>query len=107
MTQYLIFFTFIAFRIQNFDHMWYAMQKYILLDFNTSQTIEIIKNNEFPILLLILFTILHYISYKKGNLPELISKLKLRYWILFLFCIVLPISLFYVGSAQEFIYFQF
>ena len=47
-TQYLIFFTFIAFRIQNFDHMWYAMQKYILLDFNTSQTIEIIKNNEFP-----------------------------------------------------------
>ena len=106
-TQYLIFFTFIAFRIQNFDHMWYAMQKYILLDFNTSQTMEIIKNNEFPILLLILFGVLHYISYKKGNLPERISKLKIRYWILFLFCIVLPISLFYVGSAQEFIYFQF
>ena len=106
-TQYLIFFTFIAFRIQNFDHMLYAMQKYILLDFNTSQTIEIIKNNEFPILLLILFAFLHYISYKKGNLSERISKLKLRYWILFLFCIVLPISLFYVGSAQEFIYFQF
>ena len=106
-TQYLIFFTFIAFRIENFEHMWDAMQKYNLLDFNTSQTIEIIKNNEFPILLLLLFTILHFISYKKGNLPELISKLKLRYWILFLFCIVLPISLFYVGSAQEFIYFQF
>ena len=87
--------------------MWYAMQKYILLDFNTSQTMEIIKNNEFPILLLILFGVLHYISYKKGNLPERISKLKIRYWILFLFCIVLPISLFYVGSAQEFIYFQF
>ena len=68
---------------------------------------EIIRNNEFPILLLVLFVILHYISYKKENLPERISKLKLRYWILFLFCIVLPISLFYVGSAQEFIYFQF
>ena len=106
-TQYLVFFTFIAFRIENFDHMWYAMQKYILLDFNTSQTIEIIKNNEFPILLLIFFAVLHFISYKKGNLPEKISNLKLRYWILFLFCIILPISLFYVGSAQEFIYFEF
>ena len=106
-TQYLVFFTFIAFRIENFDHMWYAMQKYVLLDFGTSQTIDIIKNNEFPILLLISFAILHYISYKKGNLPERISKLKLHYWIVFLFCLILPISLFYVGSAQQFIYFQF
>jgi len=106
-TQYLVFFTFIAFRIQDFDHMWYAMKKYVILDFSTFQTFEIIKNNEFPILLLILFVALHYISYKNGNLPEKISKLKLRYWVLFLFCIILPISLFYVGSAQEFIYFQF
>jgi len=106
-TQYLVFFTFIAFRIQDFDHMWYAMKKYVILDFSTFQTFEIIKNNEFPILLLILFVVLHYISYRNGNLPEKISKLKLRYWVLFLFCIILPISLFYVGSAQEFIYFQF
>ena len=106
-TQYLVFFTFIAFRIQDFDHMWYAMKKYVILDFSTFQTFEIIKNNEFPILLLILFVALHYISYRNGNLPEKISKLKLRYWVLFLFCIILPISLFYVGSAQEFIYFQF
>jgi len=106
-TQYLVFLTFIAFRIQNLDHMSYAMQKYIFLDFSFTQTIEIIKNNEFPILLIILFVILHYFSYKKGNLPEKISNLKLRYWTLFLFCIIVPISLFYVGSAQEFIYFEF
>ena len=106
-TQYLIFFTFIAFRIQDFDHMAYAMKKYIILDFDTIQTIEIIKNNEFSILLLALFAILHYVSYKKGNLPEKISKLKIRYWILFTFFIILPISLFYAGTAQQFIYFQF
>ena len=106
-TQYLVFFTFIAFRIQDFDHMWYAMKKYVILDFTTSQTIEIVKENEFPILLLIIFVILHYISYRKVNLPEKISKLKLHYWILFLFFIILPIALFYIGSAQEFIYFQF
>jgi phosphoglycerol transferase MdoB-like AlkP superfamily enzyme len=87
--------------------MWYAMEKYVILDFTTSQTIEIINENEFAILLIILFVVLHYISYRQGNLPEKISKLKLRYWILFLIFIILPISLFYVGSAQEFIYFQF
>tara|TARA_B100000745_G_scaffold210550_1_gene139422 strand:- start:1557 stop:2033 length:477 start_codon:yes stop_codon:yes gene_type:complete len=106
-TQYLVFFAFIPFIVQDFDHMWYAMEKYVILDFTTSQTIEIINENEFASLLIILFVALHYISYRQGNLPEKISKLKLRYWILFLIFIILPISLFYVGSAQEFIYFQF
>jgi len=106
-TQYLVFFTFIPFVVQDFDHMLYAMKKYVILDFNTSQTIEIINENEFAILLILLFVVLHYVSYRLGNLPEKISKLKLSYWILFLIFIILPISLFYVGSAQEFIYFQF
>ena len=106
-TQYLVFFTFIPFVVQDFDHMLYAMKKYVILDFNTSQTIEIINENEFAILLILLFVVLHYVSYRLGNMPEKISKLKLRYWILFLIFIILPISLFYVGSAQEFIYFQF
>ena len=106
-TQYLVFFAFIPFIVQDFDHMWYAMEKYVILDFATSQTIEIINENEFAILLIILFVALHYISYRLVDMPEKISKLKLRYWILFLIFIILPISLFYVGSAQEFIYFQF
>ena len=106
-TQYLVFFAFIPFIVQDFDHMWYAMEKYVILDFTTSQTIEIINENEFAILLMTLFVGLHYISYRQGNLPEKISKLKLRYWVLFLIFIILPIGLFYVGSAQEFIYFQF
>jgi len=117
-TQYLVFFAFIPFIVQDFDHMWYAMEKYIILDFTTSQTIEIINANEFASLLIILFVVLHYISYRldglhgKSNsegqaLPVIISKLKLRYWILFLISIILPISLFYVGSAQEFFYFKF
>jgi D-alanyl-lipoteichoic acid acyltransferase DltB (MBOAT superfamily) len=106
-TQYLVFFTFIVFIVQDFDHMWYVMKKYVILDFATSQTIEIINENEFAILLIILFVALHYISYRLVVMPEKISKLKLRYWILFLIFIILPISLFYVGSAQEFFYFQF
>ncbi len=106
-TQYLMFFTFIAFRVKDFDHMLYSMNKYIFLDFATDKTIEIIMENEFAISLMILFATLHFISFKQGNLAEKISGVRLRYWVLFLAGIFLPIALFYVGSAQEFIYFEF
>ena len=106
-TQYLVFFTFIAFWMKDFDHMFYSMKKYVFLDFAVTDTFEIIQANEFPILLLILFSILHFISYKHGNIVEKISNFKIRYWILFLIVIFSTISLFYVGSAQEFIYFEF
>tara|TARA_Y100000741_G_C17873336_1_gene403898 strand:- start:62 stop:550 length:489 start_codon:yes stop_codon:yes gene_type:complete len=106
-TQYLVFFTFIAFWMKDFDHMFYSMKKYVFLDFAITDTFEIIQANEFPILLLILFSILHFISYKHGNIVEKISNFKIRYWVLFLIVIISTISLFYVGSAQEFIYFEF
>ena len=106
-TQYLMFFTFIAFRVKDFDHMLYSMNKYIFIDFATDKTIEIIMENEFAISLMILFATLHFISFKQGNLAEKISGIRLRYWVLFLAGIFLPIALFYVGSAQEFIYFEF
>ena len=106
-TQYLVFFTFIAFWMKDFDHMLYAMKKYVLLDFSTAGTIEIIRDNELPILLMILFMTLHFISYKKGNIAERISKLKIHYWTSILFVFFLSIAMFYVGSAREFIYFQF
>ena len=106
-TQYLVFFTFIAFWMQDFEHMVYAMQKYIILDFAIDGTIKIIRDNEFPILLMVLFTILHFISFKKGNMAERISKLKIHYWASILFVFFLSIAMFYVGNAREFIYFQF
>ena len=81
--------------------------KYVILDFDTTQTIEIIRNNEFSILLIILFVILHFISFKKGNLIERLSKLRLSYWAIFLFLIIVPVALFYVGTAEQFIYFKF
>tara|TARA_Y100000590_G_scaffold43848_1_gene46690 strand:+ start:13416 stop:14891 length:1476 start_codon:yes stop_codon:yes gene_type:complete len=106
-TQYLVFFTFIAFWMKDFEHMIYAMTKYVFLDFAIDGTIKIIRDNEFPILLIILFVILHFISFKKGNIPERISKLKIHYWAGILFVFFLSIAMFYVGSAREFIYFQF
>jgi len=106
-TQYIVFFTFIAFWMKDFSHMLYAMEKYVILDFATTETMQIIRDNELPILLLILFGILHFISYKKGNIVQSISKLKIHYWAGILFVFFISIAMFYVGSAREFIYFQF
>jgi D-alanyl-lipoteichoic acid acyltransferase DltB (MBOAT superfamily) len=106
-TQYLIFLTFIVFWMRDLEHMIYAVKKYIFLDFALDKTIDIVDANEFPIYLLILFGILHYLSYRNGNLPERLSKLKIHHWIGVLFVIFLLVAMFYVGGNREFIYFQF
>tara|TARA_Y100000590_G_scaffold401389_1_gene486205 strand:+ start:2446 stop:3921 length:1476 start_codon:yes stop_codon:yes gene_type:complete len=106
-TQYVVFFTFIAFRVQDFDSMVYSMQKYVFFDFKVDQTLEIMESNTVAIGFLVLFIILHLISFKHGNIPEKFSNLKLRYWACFLFVSFISIATFYIGSAQEFIYFQF
>jgi len=106
-TQYLIFLTFIVFWMKDLEHMIYAVKKYIFLDFALDKTIDIVNANEFPIFLLILFGILHYLSYRNGNLPGKLSKLKIYYWIGVLFVIFLLVAMFYVGGNREFIYFQF
>ena len=68
-TQYLVFFTFISFRVQDFDHMWYSMQKYILWDFATEQIVELVSLNKFPVILIIIFFILNSVSYTHLTLP--------------------------------------
>ena len=106
-TQYLIFFSFLAFRIQDVNHLFYAMQKYLILDFQIIETIDVILSHKIPIALMISFMILHFISFKKGNLIEKFANLNPIYWILFLIIAILSILLLYDGNPTDFIYFEF
>jgi len=106
-TQYLVFLSWIPFRVHDFESLLYSMQKYIILDFQTSGTLDIILHNRFEVGLIVLFFLLHFISYKKGNFLKTIADLKLRYWIIFLLSIMLLIFFFFEGNPEEFIYFQF
>jgi len=45
-TQYIVFLSMIIFRVRDVDHMIYSMQKYVVLDFATSGTIEILSDME-------------------------------------------------------------
>ena len=106
-TQYFVFLAWIPFRVQDTQNMVYSMQKYIFWDFETTGIQNFAVNHEFPIGMIILFAILHIISYKKGNLVEKLTDSKYRYWFVFLTSITLLILLFYDGNPETFIYFQF
>jgi len=106
-TQYLTFFSFLAFRIHDMDHMFYSMQKYLLIDFQIAETIGVIQSHKISIILMVSFMIIHFISFKKGNLVEKFANLNYFYWVLFLITGILLILLFYDGNPTDFIYFKF
>jgi len=106
-TQYLMFFAFISFRVRDFADMTYSMQKYVFWDLATEKTIEVILEYRFEVTLIVLFFILHFISYRKTNLPEKISKYPLISWGFIIFGIMVLILFFYDANPQDFIYFRF
>lgn len=106
-TQYFVLLGFLIFRVKDLDELIYSMQKFVILDFKIENTFELIKSHEIAVGLMLIFVILHFISYKIENLPERISNLKHRYWFLFILVITLLILLLYGGTAKQFVYFQF
>lgn len=106
-TQYLIFLTWIPFRVSNTEHMLYAMQKFVFFDFQTSGIFNFVQSHKFAFFLIIAFFILNFITYKKKNMIERIAKLRLIHWTIFLIIIIGLITFFYSGNPEIFIYFQF
>ena len=106
-TQYFIFLAWISFRVNDLEHISYSMQKYIILDFQVIETIEIINSHKISVLLIILFIALHYVTYKKQEIKEKITNLSYPYWILFLVLVILGILMLYDGNPEDFIYFRF
>jgi D-alanyl-lipoteichoic acid acyltransferase DltB (MBOAT superfamily) len=106
-TQFIIFFTWLAFRITDLDVLLYALYKYVIWDFKTESTLNYVEHNMFQISLIVGFFILNFISYRQKNLPEKISNLKSIYWVTFLVWTVILILMFYNGSQVDFIYFRF
>ena len=106
--QYFVLLAWIPFRVSDFDAMIYSIQKFVFIDFQTENTIDfLLTNHKSTIMIMILFVIQHFISYKKGNLVESITNVRLLYWSIFLAIIMLSIFFFYIGDTNDFIYFQF
>ena len=96
----------LAFRMEDIDALYYMLYKYVVWDFATSSTIQMLSHNKLPIVLIIGFFILNYITYKR-NIVEKLSKVKPVYWIGFLISIMMLILFFYDMTPEDFIYFRF
>jgi D-alanyl-lipoteichoic acid acyltransferase DltB (MBOAT superfamily) len=106
-TQYFVFLAWIPFRVEDSEAMWYSIQKFIIFDFKTEGIGEFMSTNIISIVLILLFLVLHGIAFRKTNLIEYLSKLKLRYWTIVITSIMLAVVLFYNGNPESFIYFRF
>ena len=106
-TQYFVFLSWIPFRVQNMDYMLYSLEKFIIFDFQFNDAISLISNHKFPIILIISFIILNFVSYKQQNLVEKISKTNYKFWCFFLTMVIFCIVFFYNGNPEDFIYFRF
>ncbi len=106
-TQYFIFLAWIPFRVSDPNDIMYAMNKFIFLDLKTDETIQIIFQNKLSVILIMLFVLLHFISYKKPNLIKSISKFNLKWWFIFITVSLISIIFFYDGNPKDFIYFKF
>jgi alginate O-acetyltransferase complex protein AlgI len=104
--QYFVFLAWIPFRVSDYHYMEYSIQKYVILDWAFQKTIETISTNKLSIILIIVFFILNFISYKR-NLPEIITNLNLKKWFLFLVTIAMLVVYFYDVNPDAFIYYKF
>ena len=106
-TQYFVLLAWIAFRVENTHEIVYAMEKFVFIDMNFPSLANFLSSHKFPALLMLLFLILHYISYRKGNIVSIISNLSLKNWTLMIGCMVFCILFFINSNAEDFIYFRF
>ena len=107
MTQYLIFLSFLAFRVHDLEHLSYSIQKLIFIDLDVNEISGFILEHKLPLFLIVLFLIIHYISFRNPNMLNKISNLKPTYWIIFLTIIFTSIIFFYDANPRDFIYFRF
>lgn len=104
--QYFVFLAWIPFRVQNLEFMWYSIQKYVLLDFATENTLELLSSNKISFLLIVIFILACIVSYKK-NIHQMVSEISLKKWTLIMTSFAVMILILYNGTPQDFIYFKF
>ena len=106
-TQYLIFLSFLAFRVRDLEHLSYSIQKLIFIDLEINEISSFILEHKLPLFLMMLFLIIHFISFRNPKMLDKISNLKLTHWIIFLIIIFTSIIFLYDANPRDFIYFRF
>jgi hypothetical protein len=78
----LIFLSSLAFRVHDLEHLSYSIQKLIFIDLEINEISSFILEHKFPLFLMMLFLIIHYISFRNPSMLNKISNLEPTYWII-------------------------
>jgi len=106
-TQYLILIGFLIFRVHNLEHLSYSVQKLIFIDLEINGISSFILEHKFPLFLMMLFVIIHFISFRNPKMLDKISNLRLTYWVIFLIIVFTSIIFFSDTNPRDFVYFRF
>ena len=106
-TQYFVFLAWIPFRVHETDQMWYAMNKFVFFDFQLNGLLEFLMVHKFVMLIIMMFGVLHFISYIKPDIIFRLSNLRLYNWTIFATIVIILVIFFYNGNSEDFIYFRF
>ena len=106
-TQYLILIGFLIFRVHNLEHLSYSVQKLIFIDLEINGVSSFILEHKFPLFLMMLFVIIHFISFRNPKMLDKISNLRLTYWVIFLIIVFTSIIFFSDTNPRDFVYFRF
>ncbi|MBI4052740.1 MAG: MBOAT family protein [Candidatus Diapherotrites archaeon] len=108
LTQYLVFFGWLLFRVRGFSSLAYAAQKFVLFDFVfNAKTLGLLEANSLALFLIAAFAFIHALSYLKKDTIEWIYSFRFRYWIAFIVLAVFSLIIFMPAFNSQFIYFQF
>ena len=99
----------LIFRITDFTRLRIALKKFLVPDFNLQiSSIGLGALNFFSTLLLIIaFMLLHYFSYRKGEIEVYLSRLNNLLLLVILFAVTMMFYFFIPSTEVPFIYFQF
>ena len=106
-TQYLILIGFLIFRVHNLEHLSYSVQKLIFIDLEINGVSSFILEHKLPLFLMMLFVIIHFISFRNPKMLDKISNLRLTYWVIFLIIVFTSIIFFSDTNPRDFVYFRF
>lgn len=112
-TQYFIFFGWLMFRSQNIQDLLYCSKKFLFIDFAFTLQ-EVISISLIGILVLIFFILLQnkkfsdfIVNLVTTDWIVTFSSLRLTYWFVYLWIVIVLLFMFSPSSSPEFIYFQF
>ncbi|MFT7615558.1 MAG: alginate O-acetyltransferase complex protein AlgI [Candidatus Woesearchaeota archaeon] len=106
-TFYGVLIGFILFRQSDAQLLWITLQKFVFFDFALSGVFEFLFAHQQAMVYILLFTVIHFLSWYKEDTLHWISTLSTWKWYLFVVLVTLVALSFYPSFSTEFIYFQF